>query len=103
MSDPRIERADPSATDTVSLPPDLLAEASRRLGWAAMIYSGVYFLAYTGPNLIAWVTVPAYRFNPLQNAFAAASIALGLVVLWLSRSGRVSPARLLDLGLVFEV
>ena len=103
MSDPRIDRADSSATESVSLPPDLLAEASRRLGWAAMIYSGVYLLAYTGPNLIAWATVPAYRFNPLQNAFAAGSIALGLVVLWLSRSGRVSPARLLDLGLVFEV
>ncbi len=34
------------------LPPDLLQRASRRLGWAALIYAGTYFMAYFGATVV---------------------------------------------------
>ena len=86
-----------------SLPPELLAEASRRLGWAALIYACSYFVAYFGPHVIAWLSVPGYQFIRIQNVFAVASVLLGLLVFALSRWSKFSPQRLLDIGLVFEV
>lgn len=86
-----------------SLPPELLAEASRRLGWAALIYACSYFVAYFGPHVIAWLSVPGYEFARVQNVFAIASVLLGLVVFGLSRYSTLAPQRLLDIGLVFEV
>jgi serine/threonine-protein kinase len=86
-----------------SLPPELLAEASRRLGWAALIYACTYFVAYFGPHIVAWLTVPGYAFVRIQNVFAVASVLLGFVVFALSRWSTLSSERLLDIGLVFEV
>jgi tRNA A-37 threonylcarbamoyl transferase component Bud32 len=94
----------PAATGGLtSLPPELLAEASRRLGWAALLYSSAYFAAYFGPHVIAWMTVPGYEFIRIQNIFATLSVLLGLVVFALSRWSHFTPQRLLDIGLVFEV
>ena len=92
-----------SSIGVSSLPPELLAEASRRLGWAALIYACSYFVAYFGPHIIAWLTVPGYSFARIQNWFAAVSVALGLGVFVLSRRSWFSPERLLDIGLVFQV
>jgi serine/threonine-protein kinase len=93
----------PSGGGLTSLPPELLAEASRRLGWAALIYACSYFVAYFGPHVIAWLSVPGYAFVRVQNIFAVASVLLGLVVFGLSRWSNFTPQRLLDVGLVFEV
>jgi serine/threonine-protein kinase len=92
-----------SSTVVTSLPPELLAEASRRLGWAGLIYACSYFVAYFGPHIIAWLTVPDYSFVRIQNWFAAVSIGLGLAVFGLSRRAVLAPERLLDVGLVFQV
>lgn len=84
------------------LPPDLLKRASRRLGWAALIYAGTYFMAYFGSAL----TDPVHRSHLLSHPatpIAAASIVLGLGVYLLSRYGGIRPELLLDIGLVFEV
>jgi serine/threonine-protein kinase len=101
-TDTAIRRAGSSATVT-SLPPELLAEASRRLGWAALIYACSYFVAYFGPHLIAWMTVPGYSFVRVQNWFATVSVALGLAVFVIARRAWFSAERLLDVGLVFQV
>jgi serine/threonine-protein kinase len=93
----------PSGGGLTSLPPELLAEASRRLGWAALIYACSYLVAYFGPHVIAWLSVPGYAFVRVQNIFAVASVLLGLVVFGLSRWSNFTPQRLLDVGLVFEV
>jgi serine/threonine-protein kinase len=86
-----------------SLPPELLAEASRRLGWAALMYACSYFLAYFGPHVIAWLSVPGYEFIRIQNVFAVASVLLALIVFGLARWSNLAPQRLLDIGLFFEV
>jgi serine/threonine-protein kinase len=86
-----------------SLPPELLAEASRRLGWAALIYACSYFVAYFGPHLIAWMTVPEYSFVRIQNWFALFSVLLGLTVFVVSRRAVLAPQQMLDVGLVFQV
>ncbi len=93
------------------LPPDLLEEASRRLGWASLIYAATFFLAYFGTDLFfagQQEAMPAeYDLfsaeRAIQTIVAIASIALALATFALSRFGKLQPALLLDIGLVFEV
>ncbi len=89
------------------LPPDLLQEASKRLGWAALIYAGTFFLASIAPHLVRVETafMPEHELwdRGFQLSVSAISIALGLAVFLLSRYGKIRPDLLLDLGLVFEV
>jgi serine/threonine-protein kinase len=101
----------PSAVATAgsskALPPDLLQAASKRLGWAALLYSGTFFLAFMGPHLFRvtadYVPEHALWDQPLQTAVSFASIALGLAVFALTRFSKLKPQTLLDIGLVFEV
>jgi serine/threonine-protein kinase len=67
------------------------------------MYACSYFLAYFGPHVIAWLSVPGYEFIRVQNVFAVASVVLALIVFGLARWSSVAPQRLLDIGLVFEV
>ena len=92
----------PSATG-VTPPAELLAEASNRLGWAALIYVVCYSLAYFGPHAVALLTVPSHPWWPVSHVFAVLSISLGVIVFVMSRRATLSPQRLLDVGLVFEV
>ena len=96
---PRVRYADTTPT---GLPSDLLQRASKRLGYAALIYAGTYFMAYFGPVLFN----PRLMWNILTQSstpVAAASIGLGLAIYLLSRFGSLRPEVLLDIGLVFEV
>jgi serine/threonine-protein kinase len=88
---------------TGSLPPELLREASNRLGWAGLIYAAGYTLAYWAPFFIRRRTNPEMTFAELTHVFALLSIATGVLVFVLSRRARLSPARFLDFGLVFAV
>ena len=100
-----------SGGTTSGLPADLLQEASKRLGWACLIYAATFFLAYFGPHLylgaLEGTGLEQYPIlhgvQRLQTVVAVVSIALALVVFLLSRFGRIEPARLLDFGLIFEV
>jgi tRNA A-37 threonylcarbamoyl transferase component Bud32 len=98
-----VDIASTSPTGAPSPPPELLAEASRRLGWAALMYACTYTLAYFGPNLVNWLTVPNFAFFRIQTVFAVASVSVASAVFVLSRRATLAPQRLLDLGLVFEV
>lgn len=84
------------------LPPDLVQRASRRLGWASLIYAATYFLAYFGPALLEPSSLAEVFVHP-ATPVATASIGLGLGIYLLSRYGRLPPETLIDIGLVFEV
>jgi serine/threonine-protein kinase len=86
-----------------TLPPELLREASGRLGWAGMIYAVAYFLAYWIPFFIYRAEQPNAPFAIIENFFAIGSILLGISVFLVSRYARFSPQRFLDAGLVFAV
>jgi serine/threonine-protein kinase len=92
-------------SSSASLPADVLRDASRRLGWAALVYSITYSLAFLGGHFAAAGAGIADSLldRPLQLTVAITSILLGLGVFWVSRKGSVKPQRLLDFGLVFQV
>jgi serine/threonine-protein kinase len=85
------------------MPPELLAEASRRLGWAGLIYACTFFAAYFGPHLYATLTQPDHRYGLLRDTLALAAVAMGVAAFVLSRRARVPAQALLDFGLVFYV
>jgi serine/threonine-protein kinase len=83
------------------LPPDILREASRRLGHAALLYSAVYFLAYFGAHLLSpggWEL-----FGDFRSAVAIVAVVAGIAVYALTRYGNLGPEQVLDFGLLFEV
>ncbi len=93
------------------IPPELLQEASRRLGWAGLVYSGTFFLAYFG-SYLALGNDPGTAYGGLglfegrmavQSTAAVIAIAVGLAVYALAHHTRIEPQRLLDFGLVFLV
>jgi len=84
-------------------PPELLAEASKRLGWAGLVYGATYTLAYFGPLTATWLSGSGHGVSGIQNLFATVSVVMGLTVFLLSRRSAMAPQQLLDLGLVFEV
>ncbi len=100
-----------SRSKTTTLPPDVLRDASRRLGWAALVYSVTFFLAFFGSSYFFHggplgdaVVAPMDQKNMLlPTIVAAVSIAMGVAVFVLSRYSRMAPAKLLDLGLAFAV
>lgn len=93
------------AAATARLPPDLLREASKRLGWAALLYSVAFFLAFFGSNYVSVQTgaLVGPGPHPVQVTVAVVSILLGLAVFATARFTGLRPDLLLDLGLVFEV
>ena len=87
----------------LTMPPELLAEASRRLGWAGLIYAVTYTLAYFGPHLIVSLADVEHGLTHAQDILAFIAIVLGVTVFVMARRSMVSPQRLLDLGLGFNV
>ncbi len=86
------------------LPADIVQEASKRLGWAGLIYSGTFFLAFFGGHLLSRASGAAKDLDiTLHVMVAVVSIAAGLAVFSLSRLMKSRPVLLLDLGLIFEV
>ena len=83
--------------------PELLAEAARRLGWLCLAYAGGTILGhYERWAAIAWAgSVDLSLHVPAVFGFAAVLMAIAVYVV--SRRGLLSPRRLLDLGLVFQV
>src|SRR5262245_29917522 len=104
-----VDKATPTPTSPVlesgpvTLPPYLLAEASRRLGWAGLIYGMTYLIAYWVPYGITLLSGEPNRHNLLPDVVAIVSISMGFAVFWLSRRARKSAEALLDFGLVFGV
>jgi serine/threonine-protein kinase len=88
---------------STSLPPELLSEASWRLGSLGLVYSGVGLVGYVGQRALLTWTGAIESGWLASDAIAVATVLMGLVVYVVSRRGLVSPKRLVDLGLVFQV
>src|SRR5262245_19602227 len=98
----RSKRLHSSSRFSSTLPPELVAEASRRLGWLGALFAGFGVLGHFGGRfLLAGGPVTA-TFRPKDVIFVATAIMGGALYV-LSRRGVSSPARLLDAGLVFYV
>ena len=92
-----------SVTGPLSLPPELLADASRRLGWAGLVYGTTFFVAYFGPRVLGSYDAGNQQYVAVQTWAAVVAIVLGYSVFLLSRIAAIRPARLLDIGLIFGV
>ena len=104
MTLPRLRKI--SVDDTVpdgSLPPELLAEAARRLGWLGLLYAGAYTLAHFGPPVMLALGGGVSPATTAQHVIALVAIFMGLAVFFLSRGSWLGPERLLEAGLVFNV
>ncbi len=90
-----------------ALPPDLLGQSCRRVGVAATVFGGLWLVAVLVEVVLAPRTgLPeAYHdFWPLPGLYyAAASVALSLAMMVVSRTLSSRPHLLLDLGLVYLV
>jgi serine/threonine-protein kinase len=80
-----------------------MAEAAWRLGWLGLVYAGGGLAGHFGRRaLLAWTHAGDSAFLPADLA-AVISIAMGIGMFVLSRSAWLSPTRLVDVGLGFEI
>jgi serine/threonine-protein kinase len=86
-----------------TLPPELMAEAGRRLGWVGLVYVGTAIVAHFGRFALLALTGSANLNVGVGDVLSIAPVLMGIAVFVVSRYGRLSPKRLLDLGLVFQV
>ena len=100
----RVEKPTPSNSEmSRSFPPELMAEASWRLGWLGLIYAVAGAVEQFGRRALLALTGSLDPGPRVQDAFMVAAVAMGIAVFVVSRRGLLSPKRLLDLGLVFQV
>jgi eukaryotic-like serine/threonine-protein kinase len=104
LTDRWLEEPDVSRNSkTHSLTPELMAEASWRLGWLGLVYAAGSIATYFGRRLLlALVGFADWRFH-VSDVFGFMAVAMGVAVYVACRRGWLSPTRLLDLGLVFQV
>ena len=84
-------------------PPDLLAQSARRLQILALLYAFTFFMAGLVPAFVNPVGRAYLSAHPGYWGAALLSIAIALLVAALTRSPRFPPARVMTLGLAFEV
>lgn len=88
------------------LPAELMERAARRLGIVGMLYAGGFLLAYTVREAVVHVIIGIPYDQPTHTAgqiITGAAVLLGVVVALVARSRTLPAARLVDLGLGFEV
>src|SRR5262245_4669217 len=98
---PRKDRGD-SGSRPSSLPPELSAQAARRLRLIAFIYSAAFFLADTFPQLVTGHVLDRFQ-RPGDWVWTFLSIVGGLAVAVLAGSPLLSSETKINLGLVFQV
>ena len=82
------------------MPDDMLSDAARRLGWVGMLYAVGFFLVYFVTRLAMG---QATGLVNIRGGIAAASIVMGVAVFVYSKRPDVPAARILNLGLAFEI
>jgi serine/threonine-protein kinase len=87
-------------SESLSLPPELQAQAQNRLSWLALIYAGTFFLAFF-PGWITYVVLG--RSLNLNFFVAVTSIMIALLLFVVARKGWLTHSGLLAAGLCFEV
>jgi serine/threonine-protein kinase len=84
-------------------PADVLPESTRRLGWAALLFSGGFIFAFVGWLLMDVGLGLQRPYLGLYVAVNLTAIVMGSTVFAIARYSKIRPALLLDLGLVFLV
>jgi serine/threonine-protein kinase len=104
----RVRKADSvshtPASRLVGLPPHVIARAAQRVGTAALTWSTAYVTAIVVNEYAAHTVgaLPPHGWN-LGHTVAVLFVTISLALFVVSRSGWLGPARLLDLGLLYEV
>jgi serine/threonine-protein kinase len=102
--DARVERAmGPFSDLTATLPPELMAEGSRRLGWLALLYAIGVVVGHFGRRALLILSDSADVGLHGSDVFGLATAVLSVAVFVAARRRLLPPKRLLDLGLVFQV
>ena len=86
-----------------TFPPEMMAEAARRLGWLGLIYAVTGLIGHFGRRIAsAWADgVP---FDPgFHDAIGAIAVAMGVAVYAIVRGGRLSNRALVNLAMSFQV
>jgi hypothetical protein len=101
---PRSADSSPGALSAArGLPPDLLREAGRRLELTGLVMAAAFAFAL-GINpivrLAGWYALPRPRTHAVVSVVM---IAVSLLVAWTAHKRLLTPLRLIDLGLVYEV
>ncbi len=100
----RVEPAkDPFSHLTATLPPELMSEGARRLGWLALMYAIGVCVARFGRRILLVLSDSATVGFHGSDALGLATAALALAVFVVARRRLLPPNRLLDLGLVLQV
>jgi len=94
---------DASSHSSPSVPPELLADAGRRLGWLALLYVGASIVGHFSRCVVLALTGASELGIHLSDVFALAAAGLGTAVYLVVRGQRLSPNRVLDLGLFFQI
>jgi eukaryotic-like serine/threonine-protein kinase len=103
-ADARVEREmDPFSHLTATLPPELMAEGARRLGWLALMYAIGVVVGHFGRRVLLILSDSADVGLHGSDVFGLATAVLSLAVFVVARRRLLPPNRLLDLGLVFQV
>jgi hypothetical protein len=100
----RVEESQGRASEwSHTFPPEMMAEAARRLGWLGLIYSATGLIGHFGRRLAA-VWSGSVPFEPLfQDAVGVIAVAMGIVVYAIVRSGGLSNRGLVYLAMTFQV
>jgi serine/threonine protein kinase len=102
--DARIEPAkDPFSRLSATLPPELIAEGARRLGWLALMYAIGVVVGHFGRRVLLILSDSADVGLHGSDVFGLATAVLSLALFVAARRRLLPPKRLLDLGLVFQV
>ncbi|HXW08494.1 MAG TPA: serine/threonine-protein kinase [Vicinamibacterales bacterium] len=103
-ADARIERAlEPFSHLTATLPPELMAEGARRLGWLALMYAIGVCVTRFGRRILLILSDSADIGFHGSDVLGVATAALSVAVFVVARRRLLAPKRLLDLGLAFQV
>jgi eukaryotic-like serine/threonine-protein kinase len=97
-------RAPTAGPTTHSLTPELMAEASRRLGWLGLVYACGSIAANYGRRALPALAGFGidWRFHG-SDVLGVTAAVMGIAVFVVSRRRWLSPTRMLHLGLVFQV
>jgi len=85
------------------MPPDLLREAGRRLQLASLFVAAAFAFALVIHPIVrvaGWYALPRPRTHAVMSVVM---IVVSLLVAWIARRGLLTPPRLLDLGLAYEI
>jgi serine/threonine-protein kinase len=95
--------ADQASGRRTSLPPDVVADAARRLRAVALLYAGVFFTVGPLTALLSPAQRQTFFTSALRLGPSVLSIGAALVVAVASYRASIAPRTVLRLGLVFEV